>query len=114
MQTPLIYGDYLYTCQIDGVLSCYQAATGKEVYKERLGPGGDGFTASPVASAGKLYFTSEKGSIFVVKPGPEFTVLANNQMGEICMATPAISDGVIFYRTQSQVVAIGNRAKTPH
>ena len=114
MQTPLIYGDYLYTCQIDGVLSCYQAATGKEVYKERLGPGGDGFTASPVASAGKLYFTSEQGSVFVVKPGSEFTVLANNQMGEICMATPAISEGVIFYRTQSHIVAIGNRAKTPH
>jgi len=114
MQTPLIYGDYLYTCQLDGVLSCYEAATGKEVYKERLGPGGDGFTASPVASAGKLYFTSEQGSVFVVKPGPEFAVSANNQMGEICMATPAISDGVIFYRTLSQVVAIGNRAKTPH
>ena len=109
MQTPLIYGDYLYSCHVDGVLSCYEASTGKQLYKERLGKGGDGFTASPVASEGKLYFTSEQGSVFVVKPAAEFTVLATNQMGEVCMATPAISAGTIFFRTQTHVVAVGDR-----
>jgi outer membrane protein assembly factor BamB len=49
MQTPLVYGDYLYTCQIDGVLSCYEASTGKRMYQARLGAGGTGFTASGVA-----------------------------------------------------------------
>ena len=106
MQTPLIYGDYLYSCHVDGVLSCYQARTGNLLYKERLGTGSEGFTASPVASEGKLYFTSERGSVFVVKAGPEFTALATNQMGEVCMATPAISEATIFFRTQNHLVAV--------
>ena len=109
MQTPLVYGDYLYSCHIDGILSCYEARTGRPMYKERLGTGGDGYTASPVASEGKLYFTSEQGTVFVVKPGPDFAVLATNLMGEVCMATPAISEGAIFFRTQGQVVAVGSR-----
>jgi outer membrane protein assembly factor BamB len=109
MQTPLVYGDYLYSCHVDGVLSCYEARTGKQMYKERLGTGGEGFTASPVASEGKLYFTSERGAVFVVKPGPDFIVLATNQMGEVCMATPAISEGTIFFRTQGHVVAVGGK-----
>ena len=109
MQTPLVYGDYLYSCHIDGVLSCYEATTGKHMYKERLGTGGEGFTASPVASEGKLYFTSEQGRVFVVKTGSEFTVLATNYLQEVCMATPAISDGAIFFRTQGHVIAIGER-----
>src|SRR5438045_2382629 len=109
MQTPLIYGDYLYSCHVDGILSCYEARTGKEVYKERLGTGGEGFTASPVASEGKLYFTSEQGTVFVLKPSSSFSVLATNQMSEVCMATPAISAGTIFFRTQGHVIAVGDK-----
>src|SRR5262249_38181555 len=98
---------YLYTCHDDGVLSCYEARTGKQFYKERLGKGGQGFSASPAASEGKIYFTSEQGAVFVVKPGADFVVLATNQMHEVCMATPAISAGAIFFRTQGHVVAVG-------
>jgi outer membrane protein assembly factor BamB len=107
MQTPLIYADNLYSCQNTGVLSCYEASTGKQWYRERLGSGGDGFTASPVASEGRLYFTSEQGSVYVVKPGAAFTVLATNELDEICMATPAISADTIFFRTQGHMVAVG-------
>lgn len=89
-----------------GVFGC---RTGKQIYKERLGNGSNGFTASPVASEGKLYFTSEQGSVFVVKPGVDFAMLATNRMGEVCMATPAISEGAIFFRTQGHVVAVGDR-----
>jgi outer membrane protein assembly factor BamB len=114
MQTPLVYNDtlhsnLLYSCHVDGILSCYNARTGQLFYKERLGTGADGFTASPVASLGKIYFTSETGSVFVVKPGPDNTVLATNQMREVCMATPAISEGKIFFRTQGHVIAIGSQ-----
>jgi len=108
METPLIYGDHLYSCHIDGVLSCYEATTGKLLYKERLGTGSEGFTASPVASDGKLYFTGEQGNVFVVKPGTTFSVLATNSMGEVCMATPAISEGTIFFRTQGHLVAVAD------
>jgi outer membrane protein assembly factor BamB len=109
METPIIYGNLLYSCQSDGVLTCFDAATGKQMYKERMGPGGDGFTASPVASEGKIYFTSEHGAVYVVKPGPVFNILATNQMDEVCMATPAISDGTIYFRTQGHVVAVGGK-----
>ena len=109
METPLIYGDRLYSCHIDGILSCFEAQAGKLIYKERLGSGGDGFTASPVASKDRIYFTSEQGSVYVVKPGDQFTVLATNRMGEVCMASPAISLDTIYFRTQGHVVAIGRR-----
>jgi outer membrane protein assembly factor BamB len=106
MQTPLIYGDYVYSCRDNGALNCYEAKTGKRVYQERLGTGRTGFSASPVAADGKLYFTSEEGDIYVLKAGPEFKVLATNPMGEVCMATPAISEGVLYFRTQGHLVAI--------
>jgi hypothetical protein len=106
MQTPLVYGDYLYSCQINGVLSCYEAHTGKRMYQTRLGTGATGFTASGVAADGKLYYTSEEGDVYVVKPGPQFQLLATNSMGEVCMATPAISEGVLYFRTQAHLVAV--------
>jgi outer membrane protein assembly factor BamB len=111
MQTPMIYGDLLYSCQVDGILSCYEAATGEQLYKERLGSGGDGFTASPVASKGKIYFTSEQGSVFVVKPGAKFNVIATNKLDEACLATPAISDNTLFFRTEGHVLAIAERRR---
>ncbi len=109
MQTPVVYGDTLYSCQINGVLSAFEATTGKMHFQERLGTGRTGFTASPVAADGKLYFTSEEGDVFVVKAGSEFKVLATNPMGEVCMATPAISKGTLFFRTQGHVVAIATK-----
>jgi outer membrane protein assembly factor BamB len=109
METPLVYEGRLYSCHADGILSCFDAASGKLLYKERLGSGGDGFTASPVASKGKIYFASEQGAVYVVKPGDQFTVLATNQMAEVCMASPAISEGKIFFRTQGHVVGLGTQ-----
>lgn len=106
MQTPLVYGDYLYVCRDNGVLSCYDAKTGEQKYQERLSTGGSGFTASPVAADGKLYFSSEVGEVYVVKPGPTFALLAENELDEITMATPAISAGTLYFRTRGHVVAI--------
>lgn len=106
MQTPLIYGDTIYSCTNSGVLNCYDAKTGERHYKQRLGGGRTGFTASPVAADGKIYFASEEGDIYVVQAGPEFKLLAENPMAEICMATPAISEGVLFIRTQKHLVAV--------
>ncbi len=105
MQTPLVYGDYLYNCRDNGALSVYDARTGERMYQERLGQGG-GFSASPVAADGKVYFTSEDGDIFVIAAGPSFELLARNPMGEVAMATPAISEGMLIFRTQGHVVAI--------
>jgi outer membrane protein assembly factor BamB len=106
MPTPIVYGDYLYICSNAGVVTCHEARTGKQVYKERLG-GRGGYTASPVAADGRIYFTSEESGVRVVKAGPKFKLLSVNPMGEVCMATPAISRGVIFVRTQHHVIALG-------
>src|SRR5688572_9853404 len=71
MPTPVVYGDLLYTCSNQGVLTAYNAKTGERVYQERLGGTGGAFTASPVASDGKIYLSSEDGDVFVVKAGPK-------------------------------------------
>lgn len=106
MQTPLVYGDYLYNCRDNGALGVYDARSGELMYQARLGEGG-GFSASPVAGDDKVYFTGEDGDIFVLRAGPEFELLAKNSMGEVTMATPAISEGMLIFRTQGHVVAIG-------
>jgi outer membrane protein assembly factor BamB len=106
MPTPIVYGDYLYTCSNNGTVACYEARTGKQVYRRRLG-GSDAYTASPVAADGRLYFTSEEGRLRVVKAGPSFQLLAVNDMGESCMATPAISAGMLFVRTRHHLHGIG-------
>lgn len=110
MPTPIVYGDYFYTCSNNGVLACYNARTGERIYQERIAGRGGAFTASPVAADGKLYFSSEDGEVFVVKAGPKYELLATNPMGEVCMATPAISDGMIFVRTTGHVYGIGEPA----
>jgi outer membrane protein assembly factor BamB len=106
MQTPICVGDYLYLCRDNGVLTCVEAKTGKLMYQQRLGKGMSGFTASPVSCGDKLYFTSEDGDIYVIQAGPEFKQLAKNTVGDVCMATPAISDGTLFVRTQKGLIAI--------
>lgn len=107
MQTPLVYGDELYSSRDNGAMTCRAATTGEVHYTQRLGDGNSGFSASPVAADGKVYFTSEAGDIYVVRAGKEYELLAQNPMGEECMATPAISDGVLFWRTRGHLVAIG-------
>ena len=107
MPTPIVYGDLLYICSIQGVLTAYNAKTGERVYQERLGGTGGAFTASPVASDGKIYFSSEDGDVFVVKAGPKYELLAKNPVGEVMMATPAISDNLLIVRTISHLFAFG-------
>ena len=113
MQTPLVYGGLLYVCRDNGVLSVYDAATGERKYQQRLADGRTGFTASPVAADGKIYFTSEDGDIYVVKAGAAFELISNNAMGEVCMATPAISQATLFFRTRGHLVAI-EQVRTRH
>ncbi|MBL8823071.1 MAG: PQQ-binding-like beta-propeller repeat protein [Planctomycetia bacterium] len=104
LPTPLVYGDHLYVCSNNGVLSCYEASTGKVIYQKRLG-GANGYTASLVAADGRIYCTDEEGLVRVVKAGPEFQLLALNPLDEECLCHPAISNGTIFFRTRSQVQA---------
>lgn len=103
MQTPLIYGDYLYNLQVNGQLTCFNALTGEVKYKENLK---DAFTASAIAADGKIYLTSEQGVVYVIQAGKEFKLLAKNAMSDVCMATPSISGNTIFFRTQHSIIAV--------
>jgi outer membrane protein assembly factor BamB len=105
MPTPILYGKYLYTVGNAGMITCYEAENGREVYKERLG--GVSYTASPVASDGRIYFLSEQGQVRVVKAGPKFELLAINEVEDVCLPTPAISAGMLFVRSQKHLFAFG-------
>ncbi|HJS73273.1 MAG TPA: PQQ-binding-like beta-propeller repeat protein [Vicinamibacteria bacterium] len=108
MTTPIVYGDLLYTCQNNGVLAAYRAESGVRVYQERIATGA--FSASPIASDGRLYFTSEDGDVYVVAAGEEFELLATNPMGEVLMATPAAAPGRLFIRGQHHLFSIKDAA----
>jgi glucose dehydrogenase len=106
--TPVIYGDHLYVLAINGVLTAYDVRSGQRVYQQRVGAGGS-FSASPVAADGKIYLLSEDGDAFVVKAGPAYELLATNPMGEVLMATPAISSGTIIIRGVKNLFAIASK-----
>jgi outer membrane protein assembly factor BamB len=109
MPTPLIYEGILYVLANNGVFDAYDLATGKEIYRQRIPHLGSGFSASPVAADGKIYLSNEDGEMIVVKAGTEFEHIATNTMGELLMATPALSEGVMYVRASSHLFAIGGR-----
>lgn len=110
MQTPLVLGGLLYVCRDNGVLSVFDAKDGRRLYRQRLGDGRTGFTASAVAAGDRLYYTSEEGDVHVLRAGPAFELLDVNRLGEVTMATPALAEGVIFFRTRDHVIAIAEPA----
>jgi outer membrane protein assembly factor BamB len=108
LPTPIAHDEHLYVCSNTGVVSCYEAKTGKRVWWERLNSDA-GFTASPVAADGRLYFTDEAGQTFVLKAGTAFELLTVNALEEPCLATPAIADGMMFVRTEHHIFGIGRK-----
>lgn len=107
--TPIVYGDYLYSCTDKGVLTCFNAKTGEEIYQLRINEQGFGMSASPVAGNGMVYFPSEDGEVYVIKAGSQYELLAVNPMNEAMMATPAISDNMLIIRGQHHVFGIAER-----
>jgi outer membrane protein assembly factor BamB len=111
MQTPILVRNHVYGCLDMGLVTCFDAKTGAIQYSERL-TNGQGFTASPVSDGRHLYFASELGNVFVVPGTAKFSVIATNSLNETCMASPAISEGHLFFRTRSTLVSIGKKAKS--
>jgi outer membrane protein assembly factor BamB len=91
-------------------MTAYDAKTGERLYRARIGGGGS-FAASPIAADGKLYFANEDGDVIVARAGRKYEELAKNQMKEVIMSTPAISDGLIVVRTFGHVYGIGADSK---
>lgn len=107
MPTPLAYKGILYVLANNGQFDAYDLATGEEVYRQRISTVGNGFSASPVAADDRIYLSNEDGDIIVVAAGPEFKQIAVNSMGELVMATPALSRGTMYLRTVRSLFAIG-------
>jgi outer membrane protein assembly factor BamB len=106
--TPVTDGTYLYVVNDRGIMWCLDAKTGKEIYgKQRLRP--STYSGSFTLADGKLYITNEDGLTTVLRAGPKFEILAENDFADYSLSTPAVSDGQIFIRTTGALWAIGQR-----
>lgn len=109
MASPLYVKPYLYAVTDAGIATCYEAATGKVVWQQRIG---GKYSSSPVYADGKIYFLDEnQGDTLVIAAGPEFQELARNTVGEKCQASMAISQGNIFIRSEKHLFCIGPQPK---
>jgi outer membrane protein assembly factor BamB len=106
--TPVTDGTYMYVVNDRGIMFCLDAPTGKEIYgRQRLRPGT--YSGSPVLADGKIYITNEDGVTSVIKAGPEFQVLAENEFDDYTLSSPAVSGGRMFFRTTKFLWAIGSK-----
>ena len=104
----LYYDGLLYMTNEVGVVTCADARTGEPIWRHRLG---GVFFASPVAGDGHIYMASETGETFVLQAGRQPRVLARNDLGERLIASPAISGGRIFLRSDGTLFAVGKEAR---
>jgi len=108
--TPVTDGTYLYVVNDRGIMFCLNLKTGREHYgRQRLRPGT--YSGSPVLADGKIYITNEDGMTSVIKAGPAFELLAENDFDDYTLSSPAVSEGQIFFRTRGFLYAIGARAQ---
>jgi outer membrane protein assembly factor BamB len=101
--SPIYVKPYLYMATEKGIAYCLDAATGKQIWQERL-PGS--YAASPVYADGRIYFLSETGETTVLEPGSAFRILAQNPLGERCQASMAVANGRFFIRTRENLYGI--------
>lgn len=106
--SPIVVGDFVIVVSMDGVGSCYDATSGKELWKERLG---GNFTSSPIAANGLAYFQDDSGKTFVIKPGPKLEIVAENTLpagsDELFRASLAPSRGQMFSRSTKTLYCLG-------
>lgn len=102
--SPVASGKWFFVVTDDGIASCWEAKTGTRQWMERLG---NHHSASPVASAGHLFFTDDAGVTYVLKPGKKMEEVSRNALGEECFASPAVAHGQLFIRTVKHLWCIG-------
>ncbi|GIW81321.1 MAG: serine/threonine protein kinase [Gemmatales bacterium] len=105
--TALARGPYIYYVNDIGVAGCWEAKTGKQIWEQRLG---GGFSSSPVMIDGKIYAVNEAGQVYVFAAEPEFKLLAKNDIGEPCKASPAVANGRLYIRGRDHLFCIGQPA----
>jgi hypothetical protein len=108
--SPLYYDGALYVLKNGGILTAFDPATGEIAKTGRVKGALGGYSASPVAAEGKLFIVSEEGKVTVVRSGRDWDVLAVNDLGEGSFATPALSGGRIYLRTDEALYCFGTGA----
>jgi outer membrane protein assembly factor BamB len=108
IQSLLLYRGHLYNLNWNGSLVCYDPLTGKEIYRDKLGKSRS-FMASMVASDGKIYTIDEEGTIYVLQDGDTYKLLQEIPMNDISLTAPALTDGMIIFRTQKYLMAVGKK-----
>jgi len=101
--SPVLYEEHLYVAEDGGFLSCYRAASGKRMYRERLQ---GKFTAALAAGDGKIYCNNETGTTFVIQAGPAYRLLARNEIGAAVLAAPAFAGRDLLLRTETHLYCI--------
>jgi outer membrane protein assembly factor BamB len=105
--SPVLHDGKLYFVTDSGMLSCFDAKTGKAFYQQQRLPKPYNFKASPVGVNGKLYLATEEGDVVIVKMGETYEVLATNTLeGQTFIGTPAVADGEIYLRGQNTLFCI--------
>lgn len=105
--SPLILDGLVYSIKNGGVLTVLNAGTGDVVKMARVGSAPASYSASPVATGGRIYFANEDGGVFVVRAGKDWELIASNDLDEPIYATPALSNGRIFIRSQKSLFSFG-------
>jgi outer membrane protein assembly factor BamB len=108
MHTLLLYNDHLYNMGWNGTVNCFDPLTGNEIFTGKLGKA-KSFVASPVAADGKIYVIDEGGIVYIIQAGNEFKLLSEIPLGENCLTAPSVTDGMIFFRTQHMLIAVGKK-----
>ncbi|HKO63545.1 MAG TPA: PQQ-binding-like beta-propeller repeat protein [Pyrinomonadaceae bacterium] len=111
LPSSLAYNGAVYSLTETGILSRFDAKTGKQTYKTRIDPTATAFTTSPWAYNGKLFLLSEEGQTFVVDAGPEFKLLHVNKLDDFTLATPAVVGDRLLIRTEKRLYSIKNGKK---
>ena len=111
--SPVVVDDQLFVVKKGGISSSFDPSDGAVQWElARIRNIGD-YYASPVAGDGKIYVTGENGFVVVLKAGPKLEILAKNDLGESCVATPAIADGRLYFRTRESLLCIGEPEIAP-
>jgi outer membrane protein assembly factor BamB len=104
--SPLFYRGRVYAINDNGVMQVFDAATGKELYKARVGGVGNTFSSSPFASNGRIYAVNEDGDTIVFQAGDEYVEVGRNSLGEMSLASPAADATSLFLRTQTKLYRV--------
>ncbi|MBI5768532.1 MAG: PQQ-binding-like beta-propeller repeat protein [Verrucomicrobia bacterium] len=125
--SPLYYRERLYSINDGGMMQVFEAATGREIYRERVGGSGNTFSASPIANDGRIVALNENGTAYVFTAGDKYEQIGQNALGEMSLATPAVADSTgspqadstdspqagasLIVRTQSKLYRVAEAAR---